>query len=114
MGSHPVRCSPAARARAGARRSRRVSRRAAHAECACGGSRWPRVGPRRCEPASDHEPAVTGIEETQKLLDFRKRMQLGGGALPRLRQIELRFEEESICALQLAAHVLWKTMALQA
>src|SRR5689334_9042176 len=63
---------------------------------------------------SDHQAAVTAIEKAEKLLDLRKALQLFLSALARLREIQIRVEEQSIRALQLALHILGDAVALQA
>src|SRR5215211_3476171 len=105
--------SPARRARLSHRGIRRASRRERRARCACDGSPARPRRRRRCEPSSNDRSAIASLEEGEKLSDLGKRVQLRLGTSPRLRQVQLGLEEESVCALELPPNFLGKSISLQ-
>src|SRR5688572_16101874 len=66
------------------------------------------------EVPSNHHSTLTRFHELNQLGNLGKLLELGLGALHRLRKIEVGPEEQPISALELADHVLWKSVPLQA
>src|SRR6185312_418707 len=97
----PARMTPARRAPVALPRSPTIGTRASDATIERDGSRARRLRLHQCAVASNGDPALARFHELHELYYFGNLIHLRRDPLDRLREIELRSEQQPVCALQL-------------